>query len=162
MADETVGARLQDVLTRVRPASILIIGDSLVAPVEALTGGLGSITCLPSAEAPKELSGLSIHDLALVQIDAVLPEAEMAILLSRLRDIYARKVLVIVPLDLDCGPWDRRALIRLGFTPYGEAGGATGERLLLYQFDIATYKITPDWLSPNNWANPELWDKYRW
>jgi len=31
-----------------------------------------------------------------------------------------------------------------------------------YCFDIDHYKTTPDWLNPRHWANPELWDKYRW
>ncbi|WP_322520450.1 DUF6231 family protein [Guyparkeria halophila] len=32
----------------------------------------------------------------------------------------------------------------------------------IYLFDIETYKRTPDWLNARHWANPELWDKYRW
>ncbi|MDD3447840.1 MAG: DUF6231 family protein [Gammaproteobacteria bacterium] len=32
----------------------------------------------------------------------------------------------------------------------------------LYGFDIATYKVTPDWLNSRYWANPELWDRYWW
>lgn len=31
-----------------------------------------------------------------------------------------------------------------------------------YAFNIRDYKPTPDWLNPRAWANPELWDKYRW
>lgn len=162
MADEALSIRLQAVLARVRPDSVLLIGDALVPLVESYTDNVGSITYLASAEAPKRLSALGIHDLALVQAEVVLSAAEIAILLSRLRDIYARKVLVIVSSGLDREPWDRHSLVGLGFTPYGEAVDAAGERLCLYQFDIATYKTTPEWLSPDNWANPELWDKYRW
>lgn len=162
MADEALSAWLQAVLAQVRPGSILIIGDSLASLVEPFTGDAGSITCLASVEAPERLPALGIHDLALVQADAALPAEGIVVLLSRLRDVYARKVLVIVSSGLDRGPWTRRSLIGLGFTPYGEAVDAAGERLCLYQFDIATYKTTPEWLSPDNWANPELWDKYRW
>ncbi len=32
----------------------------------------------------------------------------------------------------------------------------------LYKYDITTYKKKPEWLNPTNWANPELWDKFRW
>ncbi|MDN5849435.1 MAG: UDP-N-acetyl glucosamine 2-epimerase [Nitrococcus sp.] len=162
MAGESLSARLQAILAQVRPDLVLVIGDSLLAATQALAGCRGSITCLSSSGAAKELSGLEIHDLALVWADAALAETEIAILLSRLRDIYARKVLVIVPCDLSSGSWNRRSLVRLGFTPYGTAVDEAGEQLFLYQFDIATYKTTPDWLSSNNWANPELWDKYRW
>ncbi|MCO6440372.1 MAG: hypothetical protein J5I81_04650 [Nitrococcus mobilis] len=162
MADETLNARLQRVLVELRPNSVLVVGDSLAPLVETLTGAGETLTRLSSTEAAQRLSALSIHDLALVQADATLTAPESGVLLARLRDVYARKVLVIVALGLADGPWSRRSLIRLGFTPYGAAVGAEDARLLLYQFDIATYKTTPDWLSPNNWANPELWDKHRW
>lgn len=157
-----LSARLQTVLARVRPDSVLVIGDSLIPLVAALTSDVRSVTGLADAEALERLVALGIHDLALVQTDTALPAAKMTILLARLRDVYARKVLVIAAPGQDQGHWDRRALIGLGFTPYGEAINAAGERLCLYQFDIATYKTTPDWLSPENWANPERWDKYRW
>ncbi|MDN5870784.1 MAG: DUF6231 family protein [Nitrococcus sp.] len=162
MAGEALSERLQAVVSQVHPDSVLVIGDSAVAATHALAGRSGSITRLSSTDAAQGLSGLDIQDLALVCADAALAETEIAILLSRLRDIYARKVLVIVARDLNSGSWNRRSLVGLGFTPYGGAVDEAGDPLLLYQFDIATYKTTPDWLSPDNWANPELWDKYRW
>ena len=162
MANGALNTRLQSVLADIGPDSVLIIGDTLVSTVQSFMGDGGSVTCLASAEAAEGVSALDVHDLALVQADTAMPAEGIDVLLSRLRDLYARKVLVIVSPDLDKGPWRRQALIGLGFTPYGEATDAEGERLSLYQFDIATYKTTPDWLSPSNWANPELWDKYRW
>lgn len=32
----------------------------------------------------------------------------------------------------------------------------------VFNYDIRDYKHTPDWLNARNWANPELWGKYRW
>ncbi|MDG4868168.1 DUF6231 family protein [Guyparkeria sp. 1SP6A2] len=32
----------------------------------------------------------------------------------------------------------------------------------VFKYDILDYKHTPDWLNARNWANPELWGKYRW
>ncbi|HET8701250.1 MAG TPA: DUF6231 family protein [Nitrococcus sp.] len=162
MAAEALKVRLQTVLARIRPDSVLIIGDALAPTIAALLGDRGAIAHLASTEALERLPALGFHDLALVWADAALSAEGAAVLLSRLRDIYARKVLIIVPPALDHAPWDRRSLIGLGFTPYGEARATADEHLCLYQFDIATYKTTPDWLSPENWANPELWDKYRW
>lgn len=162
MANEALETRLRAVLTDVGPHSVMVIGDALAPTVKSLTSSGVSLTCLASAEATEGITALGIHDLALVQADAALPAEGIDVLLSRLRDVHARKVLVIVSSELDGGSWRRQALIGLGFTPYGQAAGVAGERLFLYQFDIATYKTTPDWLSPSNWANPELWDKYRW
>lgn len=162
MAQERLAARLQAVLQQIRPGSVLAIGAPLVRRIEAMTGGEAVTTCLSSAEATERLGSLEVHDLAFIQVDEALPVAGGCALLARLRDLHARKVLVIVAAHLNHTPWDRRSLIGLGFTPHGEAVDEAGERLLLYQFDIATYKTTPDWLSPEHWANPELWDKYRW
>ncbi|MGD8710180.1 MAG: DUF6231 family protein, partial [Ectothiorhodospiraceae bacterium] len=81
-------------------------------------------------------------------------------LLSRLRDVRARRVLVVARRDCSSA-WSRRSMVGYGFTPFGTAE-ADGAPAKLYQFDIATYKTTPDWLNARNWANPELWDKYRW
>lgn len=52
------------------------------------------------------------------------------------------------------GPVDQQ-LVSLGFTRQAADGP-------VYLFDIETYKRTPDWLNARHWANPELWDKYRW
>ena len=66
---------------------------------------------------------------------------------------------------------NRRIIVHLGDGRVGDAGDrkmvSLGYRRLkadipLYQYDIESYKDTPDWLNPRNWANPELWDKYRW
>jgi hypothetical protein len=32
----------------------------------------------------------------------------------------------------------------------------------LFTYHIDDYKKTPDWLNADNWANPEMWGKYRW
>ena len=32
----------------------------------------------------------------------------------------------------------------------------------LFKYNINDYKKTPDWLNSDNWANPEMWDKYWW
>lgn len=66
---------------------------------------------------------------------------------------------------------NRRVVVHMG---EARIGGAIDQQLVslgykrqardeaLYLFDIETYKDTPDWLNPRNWANPDMWDKYRW
>lgn len=73
-------------------------------------------------------------------------------MLSALRDQWAARVLVYVDIEADA-----QALLELGFTPVEEVG-----LFRLYEFDIAHYKKTPDWLNSKGWANPRNWDKYRW
>ena len=79
---------------------------------------------------------------------------ELAALLAALRDRANRRILVHVGEARVGGDTDRH-LVSLGYRRL--SGGEA-----LYLFDIVSYKDTPDWLSPRNWANPELWDKYRW
>lgn len=72
-------------------------------------------------------------------------------LLASLRDRGNRPVIVYLDKSVD----DRMKMIALGYK-------ASSPNEPVYQFDIHDYKQTPDWLNPRNWANPELWDKYRW
>ncbi|MCP4230831.1 MAG: hypothetical protein GY771_11905 [bacterium] len=77
----------------------------------------------------------------------------------------SRKFLVLLPM----GPghpntrseWQATELFGFGMTlvnRYQENRHAYH----LYKYDIATYKKVPEWLNVSRWANPELWNKYRW
>ncbi len=111
---------------------------------------------------PARLARLGRYDLALVSgVLESLPAPAGAALLARLRDVHARRLLVLVRGGAGAGVWDESALRGYGLRPagsWGEAGGAT----CLYEFDLYDYKMTPDWLNAEHWAHPELWDKYRW
>lgn len=74
---------------------------------------------------------------------------------AALRDRTNHPVLAYVGRDHPIGSEVDRKMVSLGFTRQ-----AAGDPV--YLFDIETYKHTPDWLNARNWANPELWGKYRW
>ncbi|KTG17767.1 hypothetical protein AUR63_06500 [Guyparkeria sp. XI15] len=78
----------------------------------------------------------------------------VAELLAGLRDRANRRIVVHVGEARIGDDVDQR-MVSLGYRRLSAAEA-------VYQFDIETYKDTPDWLNPRNWANPELWDKYRW
>lgn len=91
------------------------------------------------------------------------PDAE--ILIGRLRDLHSRHLLLFVRIGDDWDGiqsyWQRTDLLAHGFTLYQRY--AIGDHEYdLCRFDLETYKQTPDWLNSQYWANPELWDKYRW
>lgn len=73
-------------------------------------------------------------------------------LLAALRDQWADRIVLLVPESVDA-----RQLTALGFTPSDSDDGYTQ-----FEFDIAHYKNTPDWLNAKGWANPQNWDKFRW
>jgi len=85
----------------------------------------------------------------LIRTEQWLPEVSR--LLASLRDRGNRPVVVHLDESLD----DRMKMIALGYQ------SADGDETV-YLFDIHDYKETPDWLNARHWANPEMWDKYRW
>ncbi|MFP4252452.1 MAG: DUF6231 family protein [Guyparkeria sp.] len=76
-------------------------------------------------------------------------------LFAALRDRPNRPVIVHFGAGHPVGGEIDRNMVSLGYTR--QRGDEP-----MYLFDIETYKRTPDWLNARNWANPELWGKYRW
>jgi hypothetical protein len=89
-----------------------------------------------------------------VIVDSDRWSATLAELLAALRDRANRRIVVHVGEARIGGSVDQH-MVSLGYRRLDPDDG-------VYLFDIESYKDTPDWLNPRNWANPELWDKYRW
>lgn len=106
------------------------------------------------------LAGLLDHharfDLVLLTRDwlAVVDEAVATDAVVRLRDLHARSVLAVHDQRSPLSPERWRAL---GYVPRSAHDDVT-----LYGFNLYDYKQRPDWLNAKYWANPELWDRYRW
>lgn len=144
----------------IHPASLLWI-----APAEfdafrqelAATPGLRLESLDPEA-APRRLPRLPRFDLAVgASVLETLEKEVASMLLARLRDVHAQRVLLFVERATLAGRWSADELVALGFHRFGEHGDVA-----LYEFDIAQYKLTPDWLNAEHWAHPELFDKFRW
>ncbi|MDR9413953.1 MAG: DUF6231 family protein [Spiribacter sp.] len=137
---------------------VLLISDqsSLTRQVlahggQSLTGADSQVERLPDARL----------ELAIVDGEANLSADSATTLVSRLRDVHAERVVVIAAAD-EGTTLSRQALIGLGFHRRGISADPGSRRRRWYEFDMAHYKVTPDWLNARHWANPELWDKYRW
>lgn len=98
----------------------------------------------------------------LVLLLDVLGQLDMATgrqLLGGLRDRWAEEVLIL-HRERDDG-WDLNTFLALGFRREpAAAAGAPGHAV--YRTSLYDYKLTPDWLNPRFWANPEMWGKARW
>lgn len=153
-------------LERLHPATLLAVG----ATAAQLAGRYrqrhdgAEATLLEAPAAAREVDGLIRHDCALVT-DTLerLPTREGAVLVSRLRDLYARYLVLAVPLARagEANGWTETDLLGLGLVrlkTYPVRDAALG----VYTFDLYDYKLTPDWLNAKYWANPELFDKYWW
>lgn len=93
-------------------------------------------------------------DLGLVVL-AELDPRQAPEFLARLRDTVAARLWLLAAPDT---PYSDTELVALGFSRIHAY--ADGSRL--FEFDLASYKRDPDWLSPDAWANPQRWNKERW
>lgn len=94
-------------------------------------------------------------------------EDEVAIgknLISRVRDVFAERVLHLVISDPVTGngtfpgqaSWLLADSLAMGFVKMGKIEFETGH-VAVYDFDIHRYKSEPDWLNARYWAHPERW-----
>ncbi len=84
--------------------------------------------------------------------------------IARLRDVLTRRLCVVIGTEKEPRGetiWSDAELSAFGLTLLSRFE-EDGSLARLYGFDIASYKQTPDWLSPRHWAHPELWGKFRW
>ena len=98
------------------------------------------------------------YDLAVLQVSGELDALAVIQGLTRLRDLLARRVLVVVtePALTDI-PTPLRAL---GFSQLVDV--QADQPWQIWQFNILAYKQVPDWLNARFWANPENFGKYWW
>ncbi|WP_125199139.1 DUF6231 family protein [Guyparkeria sp. SCN-R1] len=89
-----------------------------------------------------------------ILVDSVTWSGTLGGLLAALRDRANRRIIVHLGDGRVGGPDDRQ-MVALGYR-------RLKTETPLYEFNIESYKDTPDWLNSRNWANPELWGKYRW
>ena len=159
---------LSDLLEQFAPASVLAAGAA--ADELAQTYCRDHPHCQATVLSPEELTAqvdrLGRFDLALISHTLEYLDRDAAArLIARLRDVHARRLIVILPMGPDWeghkSHWHKNSMLAYGFV---HVGGRTheGREVHFYAFDIDTYKTTPDWLNARYWANPELFDKYWW
>lgn len=153
--------KIQALITGARPRRLMVVGaraEALVSPAADAV----ELNVVPAAGAERAVAGHGQQDMAIVAVEPdEMPQEATAQLLSQLRDLFAKWVIVIADRDSPPAGLTRHEMVGLGFSLLGDACYA--DRVVhVYEFDIATYKTTPDWLNSRYWANPEMWDKYRW
>jgi hypothetical protein len=153
--DDDWPATMRRLARAVSPDEVLCLG-ALASTTLAQTG-----LRLRPIQPEQLLAGL--HDLGRFDLAVVagvleqLPHRRGTALISRLRDVHAKRLLVQLALhrELDQG-WTRQDMLGLGLSEVMrclDAGRAVG----LYHFNLYDYKLTPDWLNPQHWAHPHLW-----
>ncbi len=155
-----------------RPDSIVSIGPGageLVADYLEQRAFLNQpcrLVTLEPGEALAKLPGLGRFDLGIV-VDTLerMDKVQGSHLIATLRDVHTARFCVVVTIGAARSAaesqWTAAELLGLGMVLVNAYEQDSVLRHM-YKYDIATYKATPEWLNPNDWANPELWDKYRW
>lgn len=162
---------IETLLNECQPGSLLVIGSGSDAAVDNYVTQkqvLGRECRVRRMQPPIECdSSAGRWDMGIItETLEHLDKREAFRLLARLRDLHTARFCVAVRVG-DAWPdlksrWSRSDLLAIGMSLVNSYDDDDDRKLQLYKYDIATYKATPRWLSPDNWANPELWNKYRW
>jgi hypothetical protein len=139
-------------LAEYAPASVLVIGDAMPAP-EATA----EVTRLAAAETPEKLEALGRFDFAVVS--GLLEELEAAdaeAVLGRLKNLHTSRFLLLAdPARASLG---HDALLALALAPFEHL--ADGR--IAWRYDLDRYNPERRWNNPEDWANPQNFDRFRW
>ena len=160
---ECLHTELARLLEALKPRSVLCVGKPAVSLLAHATTRYTatSVSTLALDEIPGRLDQLPHYDLAYVHGALErLPRSAAGMLLARLRDISARRLLVHVEIGAErsehISDWENNELLAFGLIKAGEYQTSQC-RAHFYQFNIFDYKLTPDWFNPKDWAHPHLW-----
>jgi len=150
--NESINKFLHTRITEIGPQSLVVVGiKSGENAIPEIQSHDLEVHYLQSNEITNDNNR---YDLGVIYLDKNTQESWSA--LSRSRDILTRHLIVIVPSTNDRPVSDFVALgmTRTNLEEFGDYA--------IYEYDVATYKSTPDWLSAESWANPDQWEKERW
>lgn len=162
---------IETLLNECQPDSLLVIGDGADAAVDRYLEQkklLNKECRVQRLQPPLESSSaVDRWDMGIVsETLEYLDKPEAFRLLARLRDLYTARFCAAVRIGEGWpalhSRWSRNDFLAVGMHLVNSYDDGADRKLHLYKYDIATYKPAPRWLNPDNWANPELWDKYRW
>lgn len=163
---------IETLISESRPDSVLLVGttaDNILANYLAQRKLLNRpcrVVFVHRDQALEAIPKLGRFDAGIV-VDSLefLDKPRAGQLIARLRDLHTSRFCALVPIgdgwEGRVSHWTSADLLSYGMKLVNHYQ-ADGGSLHLYKYDIASYKSTPDWLNPRNWANPELWNKYRW
>lgn len=154
----TLSSLLTPLVTALRPASILVVGDTASAGLQTLKDT--RIRRLATPRTPSQLAGLEPVDLAVVSdLDASLDKVAGQQWLGQLRNLYAPRILLVSDRQqAQRQGWQLCDFLAMGFRHVADSD----DGLQLFSYAIDNYQPDHDWLNSRFWANPHNYGKYRW
>lgn len=106
-----------------------------------------------------QIADLGIFDFVLIKgLLEKINKEKAENLIAQMRDVHARQLLLIINNNCELKV---NNLIRLGLRKVAEID-QNDQFFEAWYFALESYKKVPDWLNNRFWANPELYEKYRW
>ena len=150
---ESAPASLLEPVRKIVPnRDMLLVADHPPSPVPEwifTTMSSSDILATPQPKSRRAYSLLLTPWVEPDRLDAVI---------AHLRDILALELYVLHPGD---AVEQTRRMGALGLHCL-ETIEVEGQPWGLNHFSLKTYKKTPGWLNNRHWANPQLWNKFRW
>jgi len=153
-------------LETVCPEKILIVGESIFGITDQyheqcqLIQKKCDINKIPISTTIDNNAFNQRYDLAIVSetIESVSKQSSEQ-LIGRLRDLCSPRIILIA--ELSGSLWQENELLGFGLNKQAEYN-ISEKTFIIYQYNIDSYKKTPDWFNPKHWANPQLWNKFWW
>lgn len=162
---------IETLLNESQPRAILVWGhgcEPILREYQKQVGLLGKTCKIINIETPTELDNLNQKfDMGIIiNMLEQTPRNQALPILARFRDLLTSRFCVVVRMGKEVNDiktiWSQRDFYAIGMGLLNRYDKNTSEETQVYTYDIATYKNTPKWLNSDDWANPELWNKYRW
>lgn len=140
------------------PHSVLTAGDTAEFCLQ--TDNDTKFQHLTTPFSQQQLQRISPVDLALIShLTESMSKAEAQQWLGKIKNQYAPHVILISHPELAAEHgWQFTDYLAMGFRHI--AGSEDG--LQVFSYAIENYQPKRDWLNSRFWANPEMYDKYRW
>ncbi len=161
---------LLQLLTDAEPRSLLCVAPATPPAVSAwLAGSDGRrLTELDPADAGGGLAELGRYDFALVTeaLEGLSAEAGTT-LLSRLRDVHCHRFAVTYrrPRAASAAAdsyWTDGRFLGLTLALHRRVSDVNGAETAIYTYDIDSYNRQRDWNTPEDWAHPGNFNRWRW
>lgn len=88
------------------------------------------------------------------------PDCRTAVL-AALRDRYGCRILHFERAMHGNNAWQLTDSLALGYRCI-DSGHLQQTHWALFEYNLLSYKATPDWLNADHWCHPERWDQSRW
>jgi hypothetical protein len=149
---------LAPLVSQFKPRSILTAGETAAACLQ--TDKDTRLQHLTTPYSQQQLVEITPIDLALIShLTESMDKQAGQQWLGMIKNLYAPHIILITNPELaELQGWAFTDYLALGFKHI--AGSEDG--LQIFGYAIENYQSERDWLNNRFWANPELYDKYRW